>query len=669
MTNQKGSAHLFLLVAALGVITFLLVSAMAPFKDKLFSLLYPKPSSRAATTTEVSFKTYKGLDFPWGLSSGGFSTYTDWLSTKYEEAAMITSFDAIKNMGALTVCKFLFLDRMLVKDSNWGTDAYITQWNPTYKANWEGLLKNVVKPRGMELVVTLLNPASDIDRDPTNFERSTFVPDISGSDLLGPAINNGNMETGTGSMPDGWTIYRGDPANIISWEPSGGQSSGLDRNLKLTSLTSKFMGLTSPAVTVTRGTLLSLSIYLKGEARSFWTDYLDASGNVLDRDMYVNRLSPTTSWTKLTWASREGNDMPQGTVKVRLSVNVDAGKSASFDSAQIAPGARNAKWRNYITAIKDWVTMYGSNSEYGPALAAWIGIKEVYDSVPPYTAHAFSRDLYQIIKSTGTSQTVGIDSSPLAKLPVTDPTNLGWYNDAADFYSIHIYKNDGVLPDTSKLDKPFILGEFGADWKCPNGGIPPTDCAWVDVPMTDPVLDLTATSNFYQNALAAGAKTALGWEWVNRPVATHTGGVHTLGPVGNWIKNWIVPDASATPVPTQTPIPTPIPTPTHTPAPLSTPTSSPADAMPPTVSITNPLNNAKIQHGSTVLISALATDNTGVTKVEFYVSDSLKCISTSAPYRCSWKVPGKRGTKYTLKATAYDRSANRSSSSITVLAQ
>lgn len=492
----------------------------------------------AAPSSGVTFKTYKGLDFPWGLSSKGVSTYTDWLSTKYDEAAMVSSFDEIKKLGVLTVGKFLYLDRMLVKDETWGTDAYKTQWNPAYKANWESFLKNVVKPRGMELVVTLLTPASDTDRDPTSFERSTFVPVVSGTDLLGPTTQNGNMETGTGILPDGWTLYRGDPGNTISWETAGGQTNGSDRYLKLTSLTTKFMTLYSPAVSVTRGTLLSLSIYYQGDARNFFTEYLDASGNVIDRDMYVNKLGPTTAWTKVTWASREGNDMPAGTVKVRLTAQVVAGKIASFDSVQIAPGARNAKWKNYMAAVKDWVTMYGSNSEYGPAIVAWIGIKEVYDSVPPYTAHAFSRDLYQAIKQTGTTQTVGIDSSPLAKLPVTDPQNLGWYNDAADFYSLHIYKNDGILPDTSKLDKPFILGEFGADWKCPNGGIPPDNCTWQEVSLTDPTLNLTATSNLYQNALAAGAKTALAWEWVNRTVATHTNGVHTLAPVGEWIKNW-----------------------------------------------------------------------------------------------------------------------------------
>ncbi len=48
--NQKGLAPVLILLAALGVIVFLLVSNTFDFKDKLFSGLFPKPSSYAAGT-------------------------------------------------------------------------------------------------------------------------------------------------------------------------------------------------------------------------------------------------------------------------------------------------------------------------------------------------------------------------------------------------------------------------------------------------------------------------------------------------------------------------------------------------------------------------------------------------------------------------------------------
>jgi len=593
-----------LIISAIVTVSFILLFWGAVFLALRISLEKRQESSPPADvgstgqvlgTGNISFKTYKGLDFPWGLSSGGFSTYTDWLSTKYEEAAMVTSFDAIKDMGVLTVGKFLFLDRMLVKDSSWGTNAYRTQWNPTYKANWEGLLKNVVKPRGMELVVTLLNPVSDTDRDPYNFEKNAFVPVFSGAaNILGANVQNGDMTQDTSPadiFPDGWSLKPTNSNNTASYEGSDGTTGSPAKFLKLTSNSTVGMTLTSPKVSFTPGTLYALSATYKGRLVRFYTNYYDSSGNPISSSPqdWITIGGPSTNykgysdnWTTVTWPSRTAN-LPAGTAKIAISADTDTGGITSIGPVRIAPAVRNAKWKNYMDAIKEWVSMYGSNTEYGPAVAAWIGIKEVYDSVPVYVAHDFSRDLYQAIKSTGTSQPVGIDSSPLAKAPVTDSVNLGWYNDAADFYSIHIYKNDGILPDTSRLDKPFILGEFGADWKCPNGGIPPDNCAWTDVPMTDPVLNLTATRNFYQNALAAGAKTALAWEWVNAPVAAHTGGVHTLGPVGQWIKDWNPGGVQATPTPTPTSAPANS-TATPTPAPANgaaTPTPKPSASASP----------------------------------------------------------------------------------------
>jgi hypothetical protein len=47
--NQRGMAHVLLLTAAVGVIALLLISRSVPFKDKLFSTLFPKPASEAAT--------------------------------------------------------------------------------------------------------------------------------------------------------------------------------------------------------------------------------------------------------------------------------------------------------------------------------------------------------------------------------------------------------------------------------------------------------------------------------------------------------------------------------------------------------------------------------------------------------------------------------------------
>ena len=80
------------------------------------------------------------------------------------------------------------------------------------------------------------------------------------------------------------------------------------------------------------------------------------------------------------------------------------------------------------------------------------------------------------------------------------------------------------------------------------------------------------------------------------------------------------------------------------------------DNVPPAVSISNPMNN--VPRKSTVTITASATDNVDVTKVEFYVDNVLTCIDTTESFTCEWKVPAKPRVTYVLEAIAYDTSGN-----------
>lgn len=85
------------------------------------------------------------------------------------------------------------------------------------------------------------------------------------------------------------------------------------------------------------------------------------------------------------------------------------------------------------------------------------------------------------------------------------------------------------------------------------------------------------------------------------------------------------------------------------------------DTTAPTVSITSPANNSVVSKNSTVTISANASDNVAVSKVEFYVNNTLKCTDISSPYACSWNVPSGKNT-YTLTAKAYDAINNNTTS-------
>lgn len=114
---------------------------------------------------------------------------------------------------------------------------------------------------------------------------------------------------------------------------------------------------------------------------------------------------------------------------------------------------------------------------------------------------------------------------------------------------------------------------------------------------------------------------------------------------------------------------TPSPTPTPTPSPSTIPSPSPSETVPPTVSITSPANGATVTRNSTFTISANASDNVAVARVEFYTDNSLKCTDTSSPYTCTTKIAGKPGGSHTITAKAYDTSGNTASNSVTVTAR
>lgn len=516
----------------------------------------------AAPSSGINFKTYKGLNLPWGINDAGGSTFNTWFVTSsnpnpyaavgYHEQALSKAFDHIKSMGVKTVGIWLWFDRMLIKDSSWGTDSYRTQFDPAVKANWESFLKNVIKPKDMELIVTMFPGTGGAEREPYKIDWNTFVPVFAGNDLLGAGVGNGDMMIDVSpqdNFPDNWSINLINASkNSYSWESSDGTPGSPAKYLKLISQTSpNGISLTSPKIPYTnKRALLAFSATYKGDIKMFYTDYYDSSDNLLGRD-WVNRWGLlreggndddsggySANWTTITWAGRTAN-IPAGTVKIAITAETKAG-TTYIGPVRIAPGERSAKWRNYMQAVREWVSMYGSNTEYGPAVAAWQGIKEVSDGGMFFVTRDFSKDFYQTIKSTGTIQPVGIDNSPYVKLPVTDPVNLPWYNDAADYYNLHIYKDDGVIPDTSKLDKPFIIGELGANWKCD----PTCPAHLYDMNGT---WNLDAVRNFYTNGLTAGAKTVMAWSWNDNGTITNQRYenkqlIFTLGNAGQWIQSF-----------------------------------------------------------------------------------------------------------------------------------
>ena len=89
------------------------------------------------------------------------------------------------------------------------------------------------------------------------------------------------------------------------------------------------------------------------------------------------------------------------------------------------------------------------------------------------------------------------------------------------------------------------------------------------------------------------------------------------------------------------------------------------DTTPPTVSITNPKDNAVVS--GVVTIKVDASDSSGIAKVEFYVGDSKLGEDSSKPYEYSWDTKKIKDGTYVLTAKATDSAGNKNSASIKVV--
>src|SRR5262249_40669937 len=75
------------------------------------------------------------------------------------------------------------------------------------------------------------------------------------------------------------------------------------------------------------------------------------------------------------------------------------------------------------------------------------------------------------------------------------------------------------------------------------------------------------------------------------------------------------------------------------------------DTTPPTTSITAPVSGSSAKGSTTV--TATASDNVGVTKVEFYLDGALQSTSTAAPYSWTWNTTASADGGHSLTTKAY----------------
>jgi hypothetical protein len=83
-----------------------------------------------------------------------------------------------------------------------------------------------------------------------------------------------------------------------------------------------------------------------------------------------------------------------------------------------------------------------------------------------------------------------------------------------------------------------------------------------------------------------------------------------------------------------------------------------ADTAAPAVSLTSPTANANYTTAQTVTLAASASDNVGVTRVEFYDGSALLGTDTTSPYSYSWAITSTNSGSHSLTAKAYDAVGN-----------
>ena len=92
--------------------------------------------------------------------------------------------------------------------------------------------------------------------------------------------------------------------------------------------------------------------------------------------------------------------------------------------------------------------------------------------------------------------------------------------------------------------------------------------------------------------------------------------------------------------------------------------NTPPDTTAPAVAITAP--GAGTTVSGTVAVSATATDNVGVTKVELFVDGVLNGTDTAAPYAFSWNTTGLSNGVHALQVAATDAAGNVGHSTVSV---
>lgn len=86
------------------------------------------------------------------------------------------------------------------------------------------------------------------------------------------------------------------------------------------------------------------------------------------------------------------------------------------------------------------------------------------------------------------------------------------------------------------------------------------------------------------------------------------------------------------------------------------------DVTPPVVALTAPAVATTVRAGSVLTLSASASDNVGVARVDMVVNGSVVCSLKALPYSCNWTAPRIKRATYQISARATDLNNNSAQS-------
>ncbi|HVF69230.1 MAG TPA: Ig-like domain-containing protein [Xanthomonadales bacterium] len=187
---------------------------------------------------------------------------------------------------------------------------------------------------------------------------------------------------------------------------------------------------------------------------------------------------------------------------------------------------------------------------------------------------------------------------------------------------------------------------------------------WLEVHQKFSQTDGVALNEVYLDGALVGSSTAHNYFGV--PITRLRNGIVAVddsaqtNPLNLWIDRLTISTAKIGPYST------PSPTPTVSSSATPTPTSPPVlDTYDPTVTISSPLNGTRIVRS--VNISAYATDNIRVTKLELYINGVLKTSNTNSnTISYTWNTKRTPLGAHNITIKAYDAAGNAGQSSVMV---